>query len=354
MANVQISGLATGSAVADADVFVTEQGGGPWTTFKVTAAALWTYILSKILSGVSSGQIMFNSSGSIGGASKAEIDANGSLRLVVDAAPATPAAGKLTSHTAYLGDLEYPAWVNSAGKQYLGQPMLAGKRFVSTTALAGSAGRSDYGITNTTEGTSNAFTPTYADLVSSMVKNNISSGATAGSSASLRYVWLYLARGNAAGAGGFTVRFLWQPNDAAPVAGARCFVGLVGQTGAIGNVNPSTLTNIIGVGADSGDTNLSIMHNDGAGTATKTSLGASFPQSNTSKIYELILHAEPNATVVHYQVRELGSGAIARGSISSELPAGNQGLTHHFWRNNGATGLAVRFGFGYVYAERDL
>lgn len=150
------------------------------------------------------------------------------------------------------------------------------------------------------------------------------------------------------------MRFLWHPNDAATVANARCFVGLVGQTGALGNVDPSSLTNLIGVGADAGEANLSIMHNDGSGTASKTSLGASFPQSGTSKVYELILHAEPAASKVHYQVRELGSGAIARGSISSELPAGDQGLTHHFWRNNGSTALAVRFGFGYVYAERDL
>lgn len=218
MADVQISGLTTGSAVADADVLVVEQGGGPWTTFKITAAMLWTYILSKILSGVSSGQIMFNSAGSIDGATKTEIDANGSIVQLVDTSPLTPSAGELTSHAAYLGTLERPAWVNSEAKAHLAQDLLAAKRFVLTTALVGNASRLHVGISDSTEGTAGAVAPTFADLPNSLVKTHITSAATAGSSASLRYAALYMARGNAAGAGGFTVRFLWHPNDAATVA----------------------------------------------------------------------------------------------------------------------------------------
>lgn len=336
-------GLPTYTAPGDNGKVVTLVAGVPsWAAVPAPAAA------------GSDRQLQLNNGGALGGALKAEIDANGSLRLVVDATPATPAAGKLTHHAAYLGALERPAWVNSEAKAHLAQDLLAAKRFVSTTALVGNASRLHVGIADSTEGTAGAVTPTFADLPNSLVKTHVTSAATAGSNASLRYGALYLARGAAAGAGGFRVRFLWHPNDAATVADARCFVGLIGQTGAIGNVNPSTLTNIIGVGADNGETNLSLMHNDGSGTAAKTSLGASFPQSDTSKVYELILEAEPNASKVHYQVRELGSGAIARGSITTELPAGDQGLTHHFFRNNGATAAAVRFGFGYVYAERDL
>lgn len=57
------------------------------------------------------------------------------------------------------------------------------------------------------------------------------------------------------------------------VAGARLFIGVRGSTGLTLNVDPSSWLQIVGFGLDAADTNIQLMHNDGAGTATKTDTG---------------------------------------------------------------------------------
>lgn len=136
-----------------------------------------------------------------------------------------------------------------------------------------------------------------------------------------RSTTLLAYRGDAAGRGGFTfkVRF------ASATAGAtqRHFVGLKNGAGAIGGTTqPSSLTNIIAMATDAGDANWSIMHNDGAGTATIVPLGANFPVSTTT-VYELEFSCLPNANSVSYTVTNLETGATTSGSLTTELPASN-------------------------------
>jgi len=91
-------------------------------------------------------------------------------------------------------------------------------------------------------------------------------------------------------------------------------------TGLIANVDPSTLVNIIGVGCDAGETTLSMMHNDGAGTATKVALGANFPANTQSvDVYELVLYCDPNGSVVGYRVTRLNTGHTTSKPQASDL-----------------------------------
>ena len=197
------------------------------------------------------------------------------------------------------------------------------------------------GITASATGTATASNVATTNALTIQRRLGYVSAAAAGSSAGLRGNALQYCRGSAARQGGFLFVGRFGCSDPAPVANARCFVGLHGTAAVIGNVNPSTLTNLIGVGADSGETNLSLMVNDSAGTAVKTSLGALFPQSLTTDAYELTLFAHTAAADVYWRLERLGTGDVASGYVGTEIPAATQLLSPQFWRNNGTTALAV-------------
>lgn len=170
------------------------------------------------------------------------------------------------------------------------------------------------------------------------------SAATSGASCGTRHNALQWARSTDAQLGGWTFSSRFMISDAAAVANARLFVGLTGKaSGAVlANANPSTNVNLIGLGADSGDTTLSIMHNDEAGSATKIDLGSNFP-SNTRNIdaFELVLTLNADLTIL-YKVKNLTTGNIASGNLATNLPLAElQLLAPQHWRNNGSTALAV-------------
>jgi hypothetical protein len=129
------------------------------------------------------------------------------------------------------------------------------------------------------------------------------------------------------------------------LAGFRFFVGSWTSHGgsSFGNVNPSTKLHMIGAGVDAGETTLSIMHNDGAGTASKIDLGANFPVDTGNRdLYVVTFFAPPAATYIGYHVRRVNTGDEASGTITSDLPADNGILGPQFWINNASVGGAYR------------
>ena len=155
-------------------------------------------------------------------------------------------------------------------------------------------------------------------------------------------------RGNSAGFGGFRVRT--RIGTTTSIANQRMFIGWFGFAGADFTLtqNPSQQVNIFGVGYDSADTNLFVIHNDGAGAATKVDLGANFPKNSTS-VYDIEIWSEPNDTEIHYIVTNLGTGDQASGDISTEIPANTQLLMPYFWLNSGAGGTAVVLNIIHVW-----
>jgi hypothetical protein len=149
--------------------------------------------------------------------------------------------------------------------------------------------------------------------------------------------------GNAAGRGGFLFASRFCFESALSPANQRSFVGLY-PGGTIGNVEPDTLLNMVGVGAKAGDANLSIMHNDGAGSATMATLGANFPARATDNIYELLLQSAANSGVITYTLTDVATGNVATGSLSSDVPANTTFLSCAHWINNGSTASAAAMG----------
>ncbi|MCI4444127.1 MAG: hypothetical protein JHC39_11560, partial [Lentimicrobium sp.] len=136
--------------------------------------------------------------------------------------------------------------------------------------------------------------------------------------------------------GGFRYVCDFNISDTAYSSGTQQFYGMASSTadlnyGTVSGFLVSSLINIIGVGNDTGDANLQIFHNDGTGTATKIDLGASFPANRTSlaistTVYEIQLINLPATLTVQYRVINKETGAIATGTLATNLPDATLGL----------------------------
>lgn len=151
-------------------------------------------------------------------------------------------------------------------------------------------------------------------------------GSSTTNCASVRsqYTELFTVNGPGAGIGGFKAHMLGAPSVGCTNSSHRFFMGVIEQKASLPDQNPSGMTNFVGIGYDSADSQLHIMHNDGSGSATKVALGASFPKptSDNSVWYRLRLTAPADTTrTIDWEVTELQTGAVASGTITTDLPA---------------------------------
>ena len=111
-------------------------------------------------------------------------------------------------------------------------------------------------------------------------------------------------------------------------------------------MEPSTLTNSIGVGHGAADTNLKLYFG-GSTAQTPIDLGANFPANTLSTdMYELELFSPASVAVVYWTVTRLNTGDVASGTLLNTtpgvtLPAAATLLSGlQAWRTNNATALA--------------
>ena len=266
---------------------------------------------------------------------------------------ATPTAG-LTTYAKDLGGRQMFAQRGKSGVDYSFQPFLARNSVFLHRANGNSAASTTLGnVAPTAAGTATVRNVATTNFFTWTRRIGYISATTGNASSGLRHSQLQYGIGNAAGLGGFHFVARFGISDLALATGARLFVGLTSSTAILGNAEPSSFANIIGVGLDAADTTLQIMHNDGAGTATKINLGASFPESTNTDFYELALYCAPNGTTVFYEVVNLTTGVETSGSITTNLPLNTQLLTWQIWRHNVATGIAVGIDVSSVYLETD-
>lgn len=164
----------------------------------------------------------------------------------------------------------------------------------------------------------------------------------------------YLVRGNAAGIGGFYTKWVWGPSTGVSISTHRAFVGLSTNTASPTDVQPSSLTNMIGMGWDSADTNIQLMYNGGSGTATKVDLGSGFPVPNTDRtnMYQLELWCDPNDSEYSWIVTNLTTGASVNGSTgtSTTVPSNSVYLSARGWMSVGGTSSVIGIALsGYYY-----
>lgn len=284
------------------------------------------------------------------------VDGDGIKFISSNVAPAAPAANSLVLFSRNLAGASLPAFRDQTGIDSMLQPFM-GRSKVGIWSSFGNQnlGPQSLGLAPAVgTGTTTTRTMNTSSFYGATRWAGMTSAATAGSSAGFRSDRLQFWLGNAPGLGGFRMVARFGCGDGLAVADARSFVGMVGVTTTLGNVNPSTNTNIIGVGTDSGESTLSVMHNDGSGNATKIALGANFPDHTLrADVYELALYSAPNSGVVDYEVTRLNTGDVARGQITIDLPALTTLLTFQSWRNNGTTASAVIADLSTLYIETE-
>ena len=190
------------------------------------------------------------------------------------------------------------------------------------------------------------------------IRTNLSSTATAGTLGYYIQTVVVYSLGSATSPayGGFY--YVHKFGIADTVANPRTFVGLTSAFSAPSNVEPSTLTNCIGVGQGASNTNLFVYYG-GSAAQTPIDLGASFP-TNTSSTdwYELTLFAPPTSNnTVYYQVIRLNTGDKASGTLTGTagtvLPANTTLLSLRAWRTNNATASTTTLSVGNIYMETD-
>lgn len=278
----------------------------------------------------------------------------GEIGFPVVASPATPAAGVINMLAVSRPGGAWPAFITQDGivqdfdwDQVKGDVALISPIGNSTTLTLLGCGT---GVTGTATSANMADTNAYTRQ---RKVEYLVTVAAATAVAGLRMATAqWSVGGNIAGRGGFRAFISGAPCTGVTTATHRFFMGMWGANTPT-DVEPSSLTSIVGVGYDAADANLQFMHNDGSGACTKIDLGASFPVPTVDRtdLYELELYAPPGTTQsVSYRVLNRSTGAVATGTITTNLPATATYLTPHVWASVGGTSSVIGAGIAKMAA----
>jgi hypothetical protein len=137
--------------------------------------------------------------------------------------------------------------------------------------------------------------------------------------------------------------------------GMRAFFGLTDTAPtAPTNIDPTTSTTPgkIGMAISASTGNWSLVNNITGTSPTVLALGANYPV-DVSTMYEFILFAKPNDTVVKYRITNMTTGAQTTGSLSTNIPSSTTFLGRTCWATNNATAAAVAWDLSRFSLESD-
>ena len=317
--------------------------------------------------GGSNTQVQFNNSGAFGGAADVTYDsatgiltlAKGTTRTALASDPSAPTDG-ISSFAKKLANRRMPRFAATLGMGSFLQPFM-GTQKVGTVLPSGNSSTvitATGMLAVTATGTATARNAATTNKFTRVRRIGYVSAATAGSVAGARQTSAQWTVGNGSGDGGFFFACIFGVSDAAILAAGRTFVGLSTNAGAPTDVEPSTLTNCIGVGSNSADTNLKMFYG-GSAAQTPIDLGANFPSDTTNTdLYRLCLFSSPSENgIIYYEVTRLNTGNVATGTISgtvgTQVPANTTFLTYQVWRSNGGNATAVGIDLSQIYIETD-
>lgn len=307
--------------------------------------------------GGSSGEVQYNNGGAFAGAADVEIE-GGQLRLPTIAAPATPAAGGLKLFGRSISGRAMPAFMGPSGLDSTLQPHMGRNKIGIAIPTGNNNSIAVVGLLSGAVGTGTIANVATTNRHTRMRRLDylVGTAATTAVAGYRNNALQWTLGASTAGDGGFHMIYRWGPATGVSVATHRAFVGMRGSAANPTDVNPSTLTNICGMGWDAADTNIQFMYNDAAGTATKIDLGASFPVPTVDRadVYEIALFAPPGTTQsLSYEVTDLTTGAVATGTVTTDIPANTQLLTPYGYVSVGGTSSIVGFAIMGLYIESD-
>lgn len=336
-----------------------------------STAAQWAPVSAT--AGGSDTQVQFNSSGALAGDPQFTWD-SANNRLVIDSgsiritssfleigeltAPSTPTSTRVSLYQENQANRYKLARIDEYGLKQFIQDSMERQSYSfwkppgNSTTVPGVFGFAAMTATGTATARNIATTRYFTRLK----RLAYVSAATAGSLAGprLAVAQYTIGAGGTPAVGGFYACTVFGCSDAATVAGARQFVGVSNSTAAPTNVEPSTLTNVVGVGHGAADTNLKLFYG-GSAAQTPIDLGVNFPANTLSvDAYELVIWCPPTLQQVNWKVTRLNTGDVASGTLSGTVgtafPATTTLLTPvQAWRSNNATALAVGLDIMSIY-----
>jgi hypothetical protein len=233
-----------------------------------------------------------------------------------------------------------------------------GRRRISwNVSVPGSNTQAAEGCTVTATGTATGVVPTSSSYFSSAGRVHYSTAASTNVRAGFVVSGADVFRGSVAGTCGFQLEGVFGFN--LTTSTMRFFIGYVDTTTLIlnGNVDPSALTNCLGFGWDTADTNMQFMHNDAAGAATKVDLGAEFPRpTDATDVYYFNIFCDQAGTEVDYFIMRMDDVTKwEAGTVNTNIPPDSTALYQQACINSGpTTASANTFALMRMYQETTL
>jgi len=303
----------------------------------------------------SGGDTIFTRSVDVSG----EVTINGRMELsILSTNPVVPSAGlnvyAFDRASRKMLKIQGPSGIDTALQSNFGRNSIAMWMPETSTTIR------VLGMPASTTGTVSTPTLAATDIVQQTRRWRTVSVATTAQSTGTRANQTMCWRGNAEGLGGFQFDARFAVSTVGTYPASRSFVGLYATTGVIGAVDPSTLANILGIGADAADANLQIMYNNASGVANKIDLGSNFPARNPGKLYDITFFAKPFGSVIGYEAISYGTSALPitmTGMISgTKMPVATTFLAPQIWANSGTStgGGPIGIDVNKVYLETDI
>ena len=307
----------------------------------------------------SSGNVQYNSDGSLAGAANVDISSSGDLAIQTSASPAVTSGDTLI----YRGSFPYPTptvmhssmGISSSNFASL-QPSIGSKDIGWWNPPGnGTAVPGVLGITApTATGTATARTTATTTAVTRTRRLGYVSSAAINSGAGQSWTVRQWSLGDGAGLGGFYLSYMFAISDASLVATGRwTFVGMTNQSGPLTSLPTASCFGLI---QDVGGTNYKIRYAGGS-VGTDVDLGTNFPVDLTS-VYEVrLFNSAFDTNTLYYEVIRLNTGHVARGSVSiaSLSPSSSTLLGPQAMRYTGATqATAVGIDICHMYIEKNF
>jgi hypothetical protein len=291
-------------------------------------------------------------------------DAMGLLNRLVElglkavATPSAPAAGGLKLFGRGVAGRLLPAIIGPSGLDTSLQPYLARNKIGYALPTGNAATVNTLGIVLTGAGTATAKNWASTNRYTKMrgVEYLITTASTTALVGFRGGAAQFTIGSNAAGDGGFHFVCRWGPATGVATATTRAFVGMSTSVGAGTDVEPSSRTGQVGMGWDAADTNIQFMHNDASGVSTKIDLGPSFPvpTADRTDVYEIAMFSPPGTTQsVTYEITNLNTGAVATGTVTTDLPSTTTGLNPFASFSVGGTSSVIGICLFSLYIETD-
>lgn len=266
------------------------------------------------------------------------IDSEG-LVIPAGAAPSVPADGSVKLFAKNQAERIMPAFMGPSGLDSLMMPHLAKNGWASwkptfTGTSISAIGSAALTATGTVTSAPYAATSlhTRGQRVDYLVTTASTTAVAGYRGAALNY----------RGAEGFHMIFRICPATGTTLTTDRCFVGMASSTSAPTDVEPSTLTNIVGVGYGAADTNWQFYFNSSSGAATAIDTGIAAPTTDRQGIYTIQVFSPPGSAWFAAAITDEATGTyVSSGQVSTNIPSTTVGLAPRGYHSVGGTSSVV-------------